>query len=567
MKVTELKRAHEACEREPIHLIGAIQPHGVLVAFQRHAGRIAAASANAGALFGMDELLERPIGDVLEAGVLQSLGGVVDRGETRAFSQFVAVANAGDLGAMHEVSAHVAGELVHVELEALAAGAAGAGIGAAHGMAAALEGLATGSEFFHEVASQVRQLVGYDRVMVYRFLHDHSGEVIAESCADDMAPYLGLRYPASDIPAQARQLYVHNRIRVIPDVGYRPVPVQVSPALAGPFDMSFDVLRSVSAVHVEYLRNMGIAASMSISLVVEGRLWGLVACHHRAPRRVSARQRTALDMFGRHVSMILATRDLRESARRMALARERRDCLEERLAANAPEDVLDAAALDALGHALPADGFAVYWRGGWVVRGATPDAASLEQALAWARAQASDGSAGTALARDWQSTGTPATPVACGLLAVRRSASTDDWLLLFRSEQREQVRWAGRPDEAYQLDVSRLKIGPRTSFEAWDQLVAGSSPPWTDEDRRIADRVRLLLHRYLPTSAPSAAPAAIDDELLDGEVLEATERLRRVAVLLQESSAQLDRGQIGRLRTLALALEDEVAALARTQPA
>ena len=153
--------------------------------------------------------------------------------------------------------------------------------------------------------------------MVYRFRSDDAGEVIAETHADDVEPYLGLRYPASDIPAQARHLYLVNRLRVIPDAGYTPVPIE--PALhagGAALDLSHHALRSVSPVHVEYLRNMGVGASMSISIVSGGRLWGLIACHHRTPRLVPPGMRATADLFGMYVSMRVAGH---EQATTMAL--------------------------------------------------------------------------------------------------------------------------------------------------------------------------------------------------------------------------------------------------------
>src|SRR5690606_16748639 len=174
-----------------------------------------------------------------------------------------------------------------------------------HAMVAGLDAAADSSDFLPGIARQVQRISGYHRVMVYRFLPDYTGEVVAEALAGELASYDGLRYPASDIPPQARALYLRNRVRVIADVEARPQPVLQSPELDGPIDMSFDVLRAVSPVHLQYLRNMGVRASMSISLVVDGRLWGLVACHHGSPRPVDARQRTALEMVGRHASMIL----------------------------------------------------------------------------------------------------------------------------------------------------------------------------------------------------------------------------------------------------------------------
>ena len=163
------------------------------------------------------------------------------------------------------------------------------------------------------VVQQVRQLTGFDRVMAYRFRHDDSGDVVAEACNDAIEPYLGRRYPASDIPAQARRLYLINTLRLIADVGYTPVPVLGREGDA-PLDMSHGVLRSVSPIHIEYLQNMGVHASMSVSIVVNGRLWGMLACHHMAPRQVPYSIRMAADVLAQVLASSVQTLEARGHA-------------------------------------------------------------------------------------------------------------------------------------------------------------------------------------------------------------------------------------------------------------
>ena len=163
--------------------------------------------------------------------------------------------------------------------------------------------------FTREAARQVRMLSGFDRVMVYQFSHDASGVVIAESLQAGMPPLLGLHYPASDIPKQARALYERSWLRLIADVKGVVHPVLSQPSLDAPLDMSLCQLRTVSPIHIEYLRNMGVAASMSISILRGGKLWGLVACHHRTPRYLSFERRTALELFGQVFSLMLESRE------------------------------------------------------------------------------------------------------------------------------------------------------------------------------------------------------------------------------------------------------------------
>src|SRR5262249_4980448 len=152
--------------------------------------------------------------------------------------------------------------------------------------------------YFRVGARQLRALTGFDRVMVYRFANDGSGEVVGEAAAEGIGSFLGLHYPSSDIPQQARQLYLRTPFRIIADIEAEPVPILPKRDETGePIDLSLSVLRSVSRIHIEYLRNMGVAASLSVSIIVEGRLWGLFACHHYSPRCPSFEKRTLAELF------------------------------------------------------------------------------------------------------------------------------------------------------------------------------------------------------------------------------------------------------------------------------
>ena len=554
------EHALAACAREPIHVIGAVQPPGVLMVYHARDLRIVAASANAVALFDtgdMDALLHQPVESLLDRASLAAINRVLARGEHGA-SQFACATNVGPMGALHDISTHASGDLVHVELEPSGLGQPLEG---GHAMVAGLDAAADGADFLPSIARQVQRISGYDRVMVYRFLPDYSGEVVAEALAGDLASYDGLRYPASDIPPQARALYLRNRVRVIADVDAEPQPLMQSPELYGPIDMSFDVLRAVSPVHLQYLRNMGVAASMSISLVVDGHLWGLVACHHGTPRPVDARQRTALEMVGRHASMILDAHELRGRARAEASRRSRRDALEGRLhRAQDPRAVLSGMMDLALG-SVDADGLALCLDGAWHVHGHTPDSQSLANAIAWAGTQGHRGTAATARGGDWQA---DAPQDACGLLAAPLGQGAGDWLLLFRREQRETVRWAGRPDAPFQIDADGTRIGPRASFEAWEEDVRATSLPWSGRDFELARRLRMVLERYLSGAARLRAPgqsvAEPDMPMLRWDAREQAERLRRLAQLLDGASP--DRERLRRIHGLLEQMEEELGAMA-----
>ena len=287
----ELERALQTCASEPIHLSGAIQPHGYLISCRLPDWSIHHVSANIEALTGAapEDMLRHSLREFITGDVIQTIAETVGFADPGAPAQRAAVANIGPMATLCEVSVHAIDGLVHIEIEPQQRGAGDRSPTVV--AQAMIARVAAGSEdegaFRQRVVEQVRLLTGYDRVMVYRFRHDDSGEVVAEARDEDMPSYLGLRYPASDIPAQARRLYLHNRIRVIPDARYAPVPVLPDRSAGGqPLDLSQMSLRSVSPVHLEYLANMGVAASMSISIVAGGRLWGLIACHHREVRHV-----------------------------------------------------------------------------------------------------------------------------------------------------------------------------------------------------------------------------------------------------------------------------------------
>jgi light-regulated signal transduction histidine kinase (bacteriophytochrome) len=338
------------------------------------------------------------------------------------------------------------------------------------------------------VVDGVRQATGFDRVMAYRFRHDDSGEVVAESCLDSLVPFLGRMYPASDIPAQARRLYTVKMLRGIADVHAQPVAV-VGLAGAAPLDMSQGELRSVSPVHIEYLQNMGVGASMSLSIVVQGRLWGLVACHHHSAHRVSVPTRMALEVM----ACLLGAR-VDEWQRRDMLTRQAqvkafsaRLSLEMARRADTLAVLAEQAALW-LGH-WQASGWLVCLDG--QVQASQPQAlAHWPQLLEWLSEQPAN-MPYSHHAKDWPSEGFGV----AGLLALRFSDVQQAWVCLFRPEQVHTLRWGGKPEKLVKIGPLGPRLTPRGSFEEWRQEVLGTSVPFSTEDLALAEQLRQTLYR------------------------------------------------------------------------
>ena len=330
---------------------------------------------------------------------------------------------------------------------------------------------------------RVRELTGYHRVMIYRFAPDAHGHVIAEARASGLTPFLGLHYPATDIPRQARALFLHNWIRVIADVDEPPVAIAALPdgSAADELDLSMCVLRSVSPMHLQYLRNMDVGASMTISLIVDNQLWGLIACHNRTPKRTGHLQRLACEELGQLVSVRLrAAQATNYEQYGVELIRLRAQLI----ASIADNDSLAAgaaAAPQALLGMVAADGAVVEMDGERVTVGAVPAPPELDALLV--RLAARTGGGTEPQVRDSPleqalpgGRGGVPSAAATGSLYLPLAGRPEGFILWLCGERAETVRWAGRPDP--KCSTPDVQLGPRASFEEWLDEVRGHSAPW-----------------------------------------------------------------------------------------
>jgi light-regulated signal transduction histidine kinase (bacteriophytochrome) len=323
---------------------------------------------------------------------------------------------------------------------------------------------------------QVREFTGFDRVMAYRFRPDDSGDVVAEARRDDLAPFLGQRYPAGDIPPQARRLYVLNTLRMIADVTYHAVPLLGQEGSA-PLDMSFAVLRSVSPIHVEYLQNMGVGASMSVSIVINGRLWGLLACHHMGAKRVPYSIRMAADVLAQVIASTVQGLESRQDAELVERAAKVRTSLVESLLLE--DDPLEALAghADGMMEAARAQAMIATQFGRVVCRG-------IDQSCGEAIVASLPEGAHDLLARhcveDWPEAAREGLGKWAGMLGLPFDPPSDGWCVLLRPEQIEQVAWAGKPDKSDQFGPMGERLTPRGSFDAWYETVRGCAHEWED---------------------------------------------------------------------------------------
>ncbi|MFY9352580.1 MAG: GAF domain-containing protein [Sphingobium sp.] len=482
------------CDREPIHVLGTIQPFGFLIALTAD-WLVARVSANSADYIGLppEALLGKPIAAIMSNEALHSLRNRITllRGPDAVERLFSLQLLEG--GPLFDVAVHFSGALVVIEAERASQDEMEAS-STVRSMVSRLAQTDSMAAFLRDGARQVRALTGFDRVMVYRFAQGGDGEVVAEALRPGIESFFGLHYPASDIPQQARALYLRNIFRVIADVDAPPVPVvpQLDPAGAA-LDMSLCLTRAVSPIHIEYLRNMGVGASLSISIIVQGKLWGLFACHHYAPRLPTFAQRSAAELFGQIFSMMLESRERAETADYEGKARQVADRL---LAAVAQDSELlhNAGWLgDIIFDTIPADGVGVYIDGQMTLSGLTPD----ETAFAAIVNMMNRVAASQVYTTDCLSGILPDAAAyadrAAGVLAIPLSRRPRDYVLLFRAEQLRAVRWAGQQDKHVEEGPDGPRLSPRKSFAAWSQLVKGTAVPFSPAELRVAEALRTAL--------------------------------------------------------------------------
>jgi len=473
------------CEQEPIHIPGAIQPHGLLLALD-HESRVVMASRNCARMLGTPalELVGTGVAEVLGAGPAGLVSQALQSGDVSTPMRTTLPPGPGDLaGEDVDLIVHRSGTRVVVELEPVTTPVPSQTVSyrSARSAITRLTQSATVAELCQQLAAEIRQLTGFDRVMVYRFDEDWNGEVIAEERRDDLNPFLGLHYPSTDIPAQARRLYTVNWTRLIADILYEPVPIDpvLDPATGAPLDLSHSVLRSVSPIHVEYLSNMGVGASMSVSMVKDGLLWGLVACHHYSgPLRVPYDARSAAEFLGQTASQLIDDReraDTRTDELRASVTLAR---ITASLAGD-PRPVYDTLFNDVrLLELVDATGVALWVDGRMSTLGDVPSDQTLHRiASAVGGAAVGQATSSSHLAALDPVLGDVAN-VAAGALHIGNGP--DRWMMWLRPELERTVDWGGDPTNKALAAAENpsVRLSPRKSFAKWQQVVRGRSAPW-----------------------------------------------------------------------------------------
>ncbi|MCU0535879.1 MAG: GAF domain-containing protein [Hydrococcus sp. Prado102] len=554
------------CDREAIHIPGRIQPYGVMLVLAEPNLRLVQVSRNTLEFLDLhpQDLLDRPLDDFLDSQQLDLIKGCIAQ-DFENVNPLKLTFN----GRLFDGIIHRSDCVLILELEPTRSHQRADFVTFYHlikGAIARFQNASTLNDLCDIIVEQVRQLTGFDRVMVYRFDEQGAGQVIAEDKRDDLEPYLGLHYPASDIPKQARKLYALNWLRLVFDANYQPTELipDLNPITNSPLDMSHAVLRSVSPLHVEYMHNMGLTASMSISLLKDRELWGLVACHHYSPKVVSYEIRTACEFLGQVMSLELALKEDNEDLDyKMKLKSLQSQFIEsiseaddsiEGLIGN-PSNLLEL---------VNASGAAIYCAQEQIAIGKTPVQSQLQDLLNWTTTQMqSESIYETNCLPQVYPPAEQFKNLASGMLALCISKVQKFYILWFRPEVIQTVNWGGNPNKPVEVhNNGEVRLSPRKSFALWQELVSNQSIPWKRCEIEAAIELRSSIVGIVLKGADELAKVNLElarsNEELDAFAYIAShdlkEPLRGIhnysSFLLEDYENVLSEDGIGKLQTL-----------------
>ncbi len=549
------------CDDEPVQTPGCIQAHGLLLALRLPDLVVAQVSENCAPWTGLApaQVLGLNLADVVGAA---AAGRLCDLLRTEALDDNPCYALTARLpgAAAHlpalDMSLHTADGVLLLEMEPSGRGAPdgepqGDYLALVKQTISRLKNTQTLAEFCAVVAREARGITGLDRAMVYQFHADDSGEVMADARREDLPSWLGLRYPAADIPRPAREIFKRIGVRPLPDVQgelCEMVPL-LNPDTGRPLQMTHCALRGASVMYTEYLQNMGVAATLTMPILRDGALWGLIACHHQTPRALAYPLRSAAEFLAQIASLEIAQAEQREHLQ----YRVHLDAVHLAVLSQAAGDGLlvadggRAPGLTGLLEGIRADGVAVFQGGRWQRAGQTPDEAQLGPLAAWLRERierSPDGLQTCAL----DALGAAYAPaqayaaVASGVLATAVSRHADSALALwFRGEQLQTYNWAGNPHEKPTVfGAQGPRLTPRRSFDLWQEQVRGHSRPWLRMEVEAVQRLRRLWLDLVVLGADKLAQLNAELAVANAELATANADLALSNAELARSNGELD---------------------------
>jgi two-component system, chemotaxis family, sensor kinase Cph1 len=492
------KNDAEFCGRVPLHQTNLLQPHGILLVLDREF-RVIQCGENVSDLLGAAarEVVGQLLSQFLIPGELEKLAMPLLQNSS-SVPVLLSFHGGQRLSIVkHDPSCYI----IEVENKVHSANEENAFIHIYEHLKramAAIEATATTQDACRVAIEELKRISGFDKVMVYQFDENWNGDVIAEVMEDGMDVYFGLKFPASDIPKQARELYRRTPYRLIPNTDYEPVrlyPV-LNPLTSGFTDLSHSNLRSVAQVHLEYLANMKVKASMSTRILLNNELWGLIACHHRTPRYPGFEICAVFELMSNVISARIAAMHDKEQYHFRSEQQNQQNILRE--TAYREQSLMKAFLTHKMQllHVLSAGGVVIALDGELQTVGIVPDPVQVEDLLVWVQSRVTGELYHTERLSVVYEAGAAFTETGSGLLAVPIQPDRGNFVLAFRPEVIQTVRWGGNPHDAVQFEPDGVKYHPRNSFGQWQQTVRDSARPWTAGELEMAAHFRNFMVEF-----------------------------------------------------------------------
>ncbi len=529
-----------SCDREPIHIPGSIQPNGLLFLLSEESFKIIACSENAQEILpDPDRLFLKDFFQFVPEKERESLRLEIQQSK-HAIHSPILLSLIGKDG--HVISGravfHFNRQGFILEWEKLSE-ELGSSLETPDPIffSDRLKRKNNFNDLVSEMASITADAIGYDRVMVYRFDKDWNGQVIAERKREDLPAYLDLHYPATDIPAQARLLYLKNTVRQIADVEYAPVRLISQIPTLHPVDLSLSKFRSVSPIHIRYLKNMGVSATLTISIIVEDKLWGLIACHHYSPKKIDLAGIRLMEWFSELFSLNIQLAAQRVKSEYSISISQNRDTILGKfsdLGLSWKQIMKESTGPGSLVHC---NGSGVVFGGEAYCQGNSPSEDKLLKIASWLRKNLEDA---RYFATDSLSLNEfipeSIDPSIAGILAVPVGEDRKNWIFWFRLEYIQTIRWAGDPnDKPKELDAEGLeRLSPRQSFEEFKQVLKGQSLPWLPEEIEGALKFEYALNKLVFNQIEKISGLKSEIQTLKIEEESAKQRLIEKQVLIKE---------------------------------
>ena len=508
----ELEAALQQCAKEPIHIPNCIQPHGLMLVTLDTSDEIVQASENIIQHLGVSarDCIGKNLNDVIGGDNLTVINKAIREADLAPY-KFTSVMLANKA---YDAVVHFSRHYKVIEFEPKSI----ADKDSLQQIYEDLRNYSIEAQQAHEIESlydlivtHVRNITGFDRVKLYKFDESWNGSVVAESREEYMPSYLGLHFPASDIPEQARRLYSINYLRLIPDIRYKPSPLY--PALVEgarkPLDMSYSILRSVSPVHIQYLENICVEASMSISIMQDNKLWGLIACHHQTSLHLSHSIRVLCEIIAHIFSAKLTTMRRSLDNQRYEL----RKLLIEKLSLSSSMDTFESTIArnsDAALQAMDADGIAIFADGKFWYFGETYEQECIEKLASWYRKFGNKSVVHTSFVGDYFKHDALLKDLTGGALFVPIGMYSDDIVIWFRKARIKSVNWAGNPEKPIEQTKAGYRLTPRSSFNLWQTTVKGHSKNWSFTDIETAESIAQIILENSKIQADIANRAKTD---------------------------------------------------------